>query len=185
MHVLQLFQCLWGRTDIALVQHVVPGLTASHIVTVKENSNWEGALHWVNWWIRPGHLHMLSQAFTEMSKEAWENAPSTTNFVERKNLDIKQKNPVDFKAAMIKSYKLDKSYCLHLTFFWFTFIIYECYQAAAAPAEDLLALAAVASVQNELYLYVSLYYIIVRFKQNNFISSKINDIASKLKLIGW
>ena len=54
----------------------------------------------------------LSQAFTEMSKEAWENAPSTTNAVERKNLDIKQKNPVDFKAAMIKSYKLDKSYCL-------------------------------------------------------------------------
>ena len=55
---------------------------------------------------------MLSQAFTEMSKEAWENAPSTTNAVERKNLDIKQMNPVDFKAAMIKSYKLDKSYCL-------------------------------------------------------------------------
>ena len=44
---------------------------------------------------------MLSQAFTEMSKEAWENSPSTTNAVERKNLDIKQKNPVDFKAAMI------------------------------------------------------------------------------------
>ena len=34
---------------------------------------------------------MLSQTFTEMSKEAWENVPSTTNAVERKNLDIKQK----------------------------------------------------------------------------------------------
>ena len=71
------------------MQSMVPGLTSPHVETVKENSTWEGASHWVKWWIRPAHLRMLSQAFTEMSKEVWEGAPATTNAVERQNLDSK------------------------------------------------------------------------------------------------
>ena len=111
-HVFQLFQCLCGKLDIGRLQNIVPGLTATHIATVTENSKWEGAVHWVNWWIRPAHLSMLSQAFTKMSEEVWKNAPSTTNAVERKNLDSKQNHPVHFKEAMITAYKLDKSFCL-------------------------------------------------------------------------
>ena len=83
-HVFQLFQCLCGKLDIGRVQNIVPSLTATHIATVTENSKWEGSVHWVNWWIRPAHLRVLSQAFTEMSKEVWQNAPSTTIAVERK-----------------------------------------------------------------------------------------------------
>ena len=79
--MLQLFQCLCGKLDIAQVQHIVPCLTAVHIATVTENSKWGGALHW---WIRPAHLHMLSQAFTEMPKAVWESAPSTTNVLRGK-----------------------------------------------------------------------------------------------------
>ena len=85
-HVYQLFECLCGSRNISQVQNIVPGLTAAHIAVVTENSKWEGASHWVNWWIRPAHLRMLSQAFTEMPKAVWENAPSTTNAVERKKL---------------------------------------------------------------------------------------------------
>ena len=47
-----------------------------------------------------------------MSEEVWQYAPSTTNAVERKNLDSKQKHPVHFKETMTKGYKLDKSFCL-------------------------------------------------------------------------
>ena len=61
-HVFQLFQCLCGKLDIGRLQNIIPGLTATHIATVTENSKWEGAVHWVNWWIRPAHLSMLSQA---------------------------------------------------------------------------------------------------------------------------
>ena len=111
-HVLQLFQCLCGNLDIAEVQSIVPGLSAVHIATVTENSKWEGALHWVNWWIRPAHLRMLSQAFTDMPEAVWASVPSSTNAVERKNLDSKQNHPVHFKAAMVRAYKLDKSFCL-------------------------------------------------------------------------
>ena len=84
----------------------------SFLFVVTENSKWEGASHWVNWWIRPAHLRMLSQAFTEMPKAVWENAPSTKNAVERKNLDSKQKHPVQLKNAMIRAYTFDKSFCL-------------------------------------------------------------------------
>ena len=86
----QLFQCLCGNLNIAEVQNIVCGLTAGHIAAVTGNSKWEGAVHWVNWWVRPTHLHMLSLAFTDMPKTVWESAPSTTNAVERKNLDSKK-----------------------------------------------------------------------------------------------
>ena len=55
---------------------------------------------------------MLSLAFTDMPNTVWESAPSTTNAVERKNLDSKKTHPVHFKAAMVSAYKLDKSFCL-------------------------------------------------------------------------
>ena len=107
--VLQLFECLCGSRDI---QSIVPGLTSAHIETVIENAKWEAASHWVKWWIRPAHLRMLSQAFTEMPKEVWECAPGTTNAVERSNLDSKQSHPVNLKEAMTRVYKIDKSFCL-------------------------------------------------------------------------
>lgn len=110
--VFHLFECLCGSRGINEVQSMVPGLTSAHVETVKENSTWEGASHWVKWWIRPAHLRMLSQAFTEMPKEVWEGAPATTNAVERQNLDSKQRHPVNIKEAMTRLYKIDKSFCL-------------------------------------------------------------------------
>ena len=110
-HVLQLFQCLCGNLNIAEVQNIVPGLTAGHIAAATENSKWEAAIHWINWWVRLAHLRMLSLAFTDMPKTVWESAPSSTNAVE-KNLDSKKTHPVHFKAA-VSAYKLDKSFCLN------------------------------------------------------------------------
>ena len=46
-----------------------------------------------------------------MDNEAWEKCPSTTNAVERRNADCKQKQPIPIKMAMINIYQLDKAVC--------------------------------------------------------------------------
>ena len=46
-----------------------------------------------------------------MDNEAWEKCPSTTNAVECRNADCKQKQPIPLKMAMINIYQLDKAVC--------------------------------------------------------------------------
>ena len=47
-----------------------------------------------------------------MEGATWQNCPTTTNAVERKNRDSKQSQPVETKAAFVNTYRLDKAACL-------------------------------------------------------------------------
>ena len=116
---------------IAEVQNIVPGLIAGHIAAVTENSKWERVVHWVNRWMRSAHSRMLSLAFIDMLKTVWESAPSTTNAVERKNLDSKKSHPVHFKAAKVSAYKLDKIFLfkIHCCQGECATVIHKCYNA--------------------------------------------------------
>ena len=53
---------------------------------------------------------MLSRVFSSVP-ESWNNCPTTTNAVERKNYESKTDRPQPLKLAMINLYKLDKSTC--------------------------------------------------------------------------
>ena len=46
-----------------------------------------------------------------MDHEVWEKCPTTTNAVERRNLDCPVPNPLHPKLAMMEAYKLDKVAC--------------------------------------------------------------------------
>ena len=46
-----------------------------------------------------------------MDNEVWEKCPSTTNAVERRNAECKQKQTIPLKMAMLDIYKLDKAVC--------------------------------------------------------------------------
>ena len=46
-----------------------------------------------------------------MTSHVWRDCPSTSNAVERKNSECKEKHPLPLKAAMINVYNLDKAVC--------------------------------------------------------------------------
>ena len=55
---------------------------------------------------------MLSKSFSNMDDDIWEQCPSSTNAVERRNRDCKSDTPQCLKLAMIKVYKVDNVACL-------------------------------------------------------------------------
>ena len=58
---------------------------------------------------------MLAKAFTELDEQVWNESPTTTNAVERRNRDCKC-DSVSLKEAMLKVYRVDKVHCLrHLS----------------------------------------------------------------------
>ena len=79
--VIKLFQSLCGTLQLSNIHYLVPGLESHHLNVVDNFSNWRQAQHWVQWWTRPSHLSMLSPCFTQMSRDTWKMAPTTTNAV--------------------------------------------------------------------------------------------------------
>ncbi len=107
--VLKLFQCLCGKCQLSEVHHAVPGLDSHHVTVVDNYSNWTQAQHWVQWWTRLPHLRMLSHCFAEMSRDTWSKAPTTTNAVERKNLESKLAIATVLRTALTRVYSIDKA----------------------------------------------------------------------------
>ena len=77
---------------------------------VDKSCNWSAAKKWVEWWIRPQHLKMLHEDYTDMDFETWAKCP-TTNAVERKNYDSKASVPLSLRNGLIMLYKIDKATC--------------------------------------------------------------------------
>ena len=59
---------------------------------------------------------MLCLSFSEMTSQVWKSCPSTSNTVERKNSECKERHPLPLKAAMINVYNIDRVVCCkHIT----------------------------------------------------------------------
>ena len=54
---------------------------------------------------------MLHKDYSTMDNEVWGKCPSTTNAVECRNTECKQKQPIPPKMAMLDVYKLGKAVC--------------------------------------------------------------------------
>ena len=108
------FEALCGVLSLNGLSKRVPTLQFSRteIDLVEKECDWSIAKHWAQWWARSDHLKMLSEVFTSMDAAVWSKCPTTTNAVERKNMDYKSDNPGSLRLAMIKVYKLDKVACL-------------------------------------------------------------------------
>ena len=66
--VLKLFDVLQGKAEISTV-HVqnLLSLPDEHLAVVTHNCDRSSAKTWIQWWIRPKHLQMLSKPFSVMS----------------------------------------------------------------------------------------------------------------------
>ena len=84
--VLKLFDVLQGKAEISTVhvQHLL-SLPDEHLTVVTHNCDRSSAKTWIQWWIRPKHLQMLSKPFSVMSSSHWDQAPRNTNGVEPAN----------------------------------------------------------------------------------------------------
>ena len=110
--VLKLFDVLQGKAEILTVQHLL-SLPDEHLTVVTHNCDWLIAKTWVQWWIRPKHLQMLSKPFSVMSSSHWDQAPRNTNGVERANgLAKSGTSKISLFAAMQSLYEKDKMFAL-------------------------------------------------------------------------
>jgi len=69
--VYKLFDVLQGTATLDSVQHIDTHLTED--CKRLSTSKWQGAKHWVQWWIRPNNLQMLCKPFSQMSSGNWDN----------------------------------------------------------------------------------------------------------------
>ena len=110
--VLKLFDVLQGKAEILTVQHLL-SLPDEYLTVVTHNCDWSSAKTWVQWWIRPKHLQMLSKPFSVMSSSHWDQAPRNTNGVERANgLAKSGTSKISLFAAMQSLYEKDKMFAL-------------------------------------------------------------------------
>ena len=113
MSIVACFETLCGVRSVEQLLAKIPPLCSNDdTIFVDESCEWSAAKHWAQWWARCEHLRMLSRAFSRMDDSTWEQCPSSTNTVERKNKDCKSDTPQCLKLAMVKVYKLDKFACL-------------------------------------------------------------------------
>ena len=54
---------------------------------------------------------MLHKDFSSMTSDVWENCPTNTNAVERRNQDCKEGSPLPVRQCLPSMYKLDKEFC--------------------------------------------------------------------------
>ena len=60
------FEVLCGIHCASSLLGIVKNLTVDEANFVDSNCNWQKAKHWAEWWLRPQHLRMLHQEFSEM-----------------------------------------------------------------------------------------------------------------------
>ena len=111
--IIACFEALCGVRSVTELLQIVPNLCkADDAEFIDGNCDWSCAKHWAQWWTRCDHLKMLSKSFSNMDDDIWEQCPSSTNAVERRNRDCKSDTPQCLKLALIKVYKVDKVACL-------------------------------------------------------------------------
>ena len=110
-HVCDSFKVLCKEQIASTLVGIIKGLQPNEAQFVDSKCDWSYAKNWAQWWMRSNHLAMLHKDYSTMDNEAWEKCPSTTNAVERRNADCKQKQPIPLKMAMFNIYKLDKAVC--------------------------------------------------------------------------
>ena len=90
---------------------IVTSLNVKDAKEVDKHADWSAASHWASWWTTDKHLRMLCLPFSEMTSQVWKSCPSTSNAVERKNSECKERHPLPLKAAMINVYNIDRAAC--------------------------------------------------------------------------
>ena len=78
------------KGKIIFLGQQINGLTASDANFIDSEMNWSGAKKWVEWCMRTNHLRLLHKDYSNTSDEIWDQSPSDTNAVKRKNLDSKE-----------------------------------------------------------------------------------------------
>lgn len=110
-NIIACFQALCGERSVASMTSIVTSLNSKDAKYVDKYSDWSAASHWASWWSTEEHLRMLCLPFSEMTSQVWTSCPSTSNAVERKNAECKEKHPLPLKAAMINVYNIDRAVC--------------------------------------------------------------------------
>ena len=105
------FEVLCGIRCAKSMLGIVKSLTVDEANFVDSSCNWQRASTGAEWWLRPKHIQMLHQEFSEMQMDSWLRCPSDTNAVERKNRESKDSTPLPIQQAMINRYKADKFIC--------------------------------------------------------------------------
>ena len=112
VEIVACFEALCGVRTIALLIERIPGIcTEAEAHFVDSQCDWSKAKNWAQWWCRSTHLKMLCRTLACMDDDVWEECPTTTNAVERRNQDCSLAKPLHPKLAMIEAYKLDKVTC--------------------------------------------------------------------------
>ena len=112
VEIVACFEALCGvRTITSLIERS-PGIcTEAKAHFVDSQCDWSKAKNWAQWWCRSTHLKMLCKALAFMDKDVWEECPTTTNAVDRRNQNCSLAKPLHPKLAMIEAYELDKVTC--------------------------------------------------------------------------
>ena len=111
MYVIYSFKVLCNEQKADSLIGIIKGLQLNEAKFVDNKCDWSAAKNWAQWWMRSNHLAMLHKDYSTMNDEVWDKCPSTTNAVERRNAECKQKQPIPLKMAMVNIYNLDKSVC--------------------------------------------------------------------------
>ena len=109
--VLKCFKALCGEIKIVSVLDVIPELDKVDAEFVDKHCDWVAAKHWAAWWMRPAHLQMLHKDFSSMTSDVWDECPTNTNAVERRNQDCKEGSPLPIRQCVPSMYKLVKAFC--------------------------------------------------------------------------
>ena len=110
-NVIACFEALCGERSVVSMIKIVTSLNLKDAKFVDKHADWSAANHWASWWTRDEHLRMLCLPFSEMASGVWKSCPSTSNAVERRNAECKEKLPLPLKAAMINVYNIDRATC--------------------------------------------------------------------------
>ena len=105
------FEVLCKKISANTLVSVVEQLTAEDAAFIDSEANWTAAANWAEWWMNRRHLNLLHKTYSDMTETNWDQCPSDTNAVERKNLESKELTPQPLQAGMINLYKTDKAMC--------------------------------------------------------------------------
>ena len=109
--VLKLFDVLQGEAEISTVQHLL-SMPDEHLTVVTHNCDWSSAKTWIQWWIRPKHLQMLSKPFPVMSSSHWDYKHQETQTGWNMQLNWLKVEQVKFICLLLCSHCMKKTRCL-------------------------------------------------------------------------
>lgn len=93
------FNVLCGLESFETFKDKLPPDLRKFDTTQIDTTKWKDIETWVDWWKRPHVLKKLSQAYSLLPPEEWEDLPGTTNPVESIN---RQSIPQNVKSVSLK-----------------------------------------------------------------------------------